>query len=112
MDDGDDGTQKLSSLTYVEALEGTKITALTICEQEGITVSNFSAHFLKEITLGSTDLEHELDQVLDEESPPGGGEHSEHDEEEDSDAEGNAESTARSKRKKQWTGRSAPQKRG
>ena len=68
------------------------------CEQEGITVSDFSAG-----------LKHELDQVVDEESLSGGGEDSEHDEEEDADEEGNIESTGM-KQKKQRTGRSTPQK--
>ena len=78
-------------------------------EQEGIAVSDFSERFSKEVTLGPADLEHELDQDVDEESLSGGGEDSEHDEDEDADEEGNAESTG-IKRKKQRTGRSTPQK--
>jgi len=63
--DGDEATHKLSSHASVEALADAKIAALTsICEQEGIKIPDFSAHFFKKENMdaGQSDLDEELAQ--------------------------------------------------
>jgi hypothetical protein len=61
--DGDEATHKLSS--HVEALADAKIAALTsYCDQEGITIPDFSAHFFKKenTDAGQGDLDDEVAQ--------------------------------------------------
>ena len=63
--DGDEATHKLSSHASVEALADAKIAALTsYCDQEGITIPDFSAHFFKKenTDAGQGDLDDQLAQ--------------------------------------------------
>jgi hypothetical protein len=111
LDDGDEATQKLSSHASVEALAKTKIAALTTyCDQEGIKVPNYSAHFFK--TENSDEGPGDLESELARESADGGSEPDEQDEEDEEDEEDHTNETAGPQRKKPRNDPKAPARTG
>ena len=110
--DGDAETHKLSSLATVEALAVSKIATLTTyCEQQEISVPDFSKYFFKDITATTDEAEpNDLDQDLRRESESGddgdGAEEGEDENDDEEEGAGSAE-TAGSAQKRQRTSKKA-----